>query len=165
MRKPPPPPKKIYEYLDKYIIGQEKAKRSLSVAVYNHYKRIYHNIPVQKRDSGSGSSRLEEGQQQQNSNAHPYQGHGMHHQPQPHSPGTLPSHQDLLKIAGMGSALGVGFPPHQPQVSQQQNQSNSGGAPDADKSTANAVGSDILDAKTHDLKLEKSNIMMFGSTG
>ncbi|KAH9506853.1 hypothetical protein DERF_011565 [Dermatophagoides farinae] len=40
----PPPPRKIYEYLDKRIIGQNKAKKVLSVAVYNHYKRINHNI-------------------------------------------------------------------------------------------------------------------------
>ncbi|MBQ3089172.1 MAG: ATP-dependent Clp protease ATP-binding subunit ClpX [Oscillospiraceae bacterium] len=36
-----PTPVEIREYLDKYIIGQEKAKVALSVAVYNHYKRIY----------------------------------------------------------------------------------------------------------------------------
>ena len=36
-----PKPKDIKEYLDQYIIGQEKAKMALSVAVYNHYKRIY----------------------------------------------------------------------------------------------------------------------------
>ncbi len=53
-RKPPPPPKKIYEYLDKYIIGQDIAKKTLSVAVYNHYKRIYHNIPINKRENGGG---------------------------------------------------------------------------------------------------------------
>lgn len=35
-----PDPKKIKEYLDSYIIGQDNAKRYLSVAVYNHYKRI-----------------------------------------------------------------------------------------------------------------------------
>ncbi|MBN1699835.1 MAG: ATP-dependent Clp protease ATP-binding subunit ClpX [Spirochaetales bacterium] len=35
-----PRPKEIKEYLDQYIIGQEHAKRILSVAVYNHYKRI-----------------------------------------------------------------------------------------------------------------------------
>lgn len=41
---PPPSPKKIFEFLDKYIVGQEKAKKVISVAVYNHYKRIYNNF-------------------------------------------------------------------------------------------------------------------------
>ena len=36
-----PTPKEIHTVLDQYIIGQEKAKMALSVAVYNHYKRIY----------------------------------------------------------------------------------------------------------------------------
>jgi ATP-dependent Clp protease ATP-binding subunit ClpX len=35
-----PKPKEIYRILSQYVIGQEKAKRSLSVAVYNHFKRI-----------------------------------------------------------------------------------------------------------------------------
>lgn len=35
-----PKPKEIKEFLDQYVIGQEKAKKILSVAVYNHYKRI-----------------------------------------------------------------------------------------------------------------------------
>jgi ATP-dependent Clp protease ATP-binding subunit ClpX len=35
-----PKPKEIYEFLNDYIIGQEHAKRILSVAVYNHYKRV-----------------------------------------------------------------------------------------------------------------------------
>ena len=36
-----PTPKEIKEYMDGYIIGQDEAKIALSVAVYNHYKRIY----------------------------------------------------------------------------------------------------------------------------
>jgi len=36
-----PTPREIHAVLDQYIIGQEKAKMALSVAVYNHYKRIY----------------------------------------------------------------------------------------------------------------------------
>lgn len=36
-----PKPKEIVAYLDKYVIGQEEAKRTLAVAVYNHYKRLY----------------------------------------------------------------------------------------------------------------------------
>ncbi|MDQ1687268.1 MAG: ATP-dependent Clp protease ATP-binding subunit ClpX [Frankiaceae bacterium] len=35
-----PKPKEIYEFLDSYVIGQEPAKKALSVAVYNHYKRV-----------------------------------------------------------------------------------------------------------------------------
>lgn len=39
----------IYNYLDKYVVGQCFAKKVLSVAVYNHYKRIYNNIPANLR--------------------------------------------------------------------------------------------------------------------
>jgi len=35
-----PPPKAIYQQLSEYVVGQEQAKKVLSVAVYNHYKRI-----------------------------------------------------------------------------------------------------------------------------
>ena len=38
-----PKPKEIKNYLDSYVIGQERAKRALSVAVYNHYKRVNSN--------------------------------------------------------------------------------------------------------------------------
>ena len=37
-----PTPQELYAHLDSYVIGQEKAKRVLSVAVYNHYKRLRH---------------------------------------------------------------------------------------------------------------------------
>lgn len=39
-----PKPMEIKEYLDQYIIGQDEAKRYLSVAVYNHYKRINQTV-------------------------------------------------------------------------------------------------------------------------
>ncbi|HQW51636.1 MAG TPA: ATP-dependent Clp protease ATP-binding subunit ClpX [Tepidiformaceae bacterium] len=35
-----PPPRAIYDHLQEYVVGQEQAKKVLSVAVYNHYKRI-----------------------------------------------------------------------------------------------------------------------------
>jgi len=38
-----PKPKQIKEYLDQYVIGQEHAKKYLSVAVHNHYKRLLHS--------------------------------------------------------------------------------------------------------------------------
>ena len=43
-----PTPKEIKEQLDEYIIGQDDAKRVLSVAVYNHYKRINYNLQMRK---------------------------------------------------------------------------------------------------------------------
>lgn len=39
-----PKPEEIKKYLDQYVIGQDDAKKSLAVAVYNHYKRISSNI-------------------------------------------------------------------------------------------------------------------------
>ena len=39
-----PKPAEIKNYLDQYVIGQDKAKKALSVAVYNHYKRIQSNM-------------------------------------------------------------------------------------------------------------------------
>ena len=45
-----PKPQAIFEFLDQYVIGQDRAKKSLSVAVYNHYKR------VQSGDSGREDS-------------------------------------------------------------------------------------------------------------
>jgi ATP-dependent Clp protease ATP-binding subunit ClpX len=35
-----PKPQEIYEFLDQYVVGQDRAKKSLSLAVYNHYKRV-----------------------------------------------------------------------------------------------------------------------------
>jgi len=45
-----PKPQAIFEFLDQYVIGQDRAKKSLSVAVYNHYKRVQ-----------SGDSKREDG--------------------------------------------------------------------------------------------------------
>jgi ATP-dependent Clp protease ATP-binding subunit ClpX len=40
-----PKPKEIFEFLEQYVVGQEAAKKSLAVAVYNHYKRIQAGEP------------------------------------------------------------------------------------------------------------------------
>ena len=45
-----PTPKEIKNILDDYVIGQDEAKRTLSVAVYNHYKRIAHEENAKKDD-------------------------------------------------------------------------------------------------------------------
>ncbi|MEC7884213.1 MAG: ClpX C4-type zinc finger protein, partial [Chloroflexota bacterium] len=63
-------PRTIFKSLGEYVIGQERAKKTLSVAVYNHYKRIWSNnqkdneIELQKANilmfgpSGSGKTHL-----------------------------------------------------------------------------------------------------------
>ena len=61
-------PKEIFSYLDDVIVGQDDAKRKLSVAVYNHYKRVFantkHEVEVQKSNvmllgpTGSGKTLL-----------------------------------------------------------------------------------------------------------
>ena len=45
-----PAPREIKAFLDQYVIGQDRAKKILSVAVYNHYKRILHNVVENPRD-------------------------------------------------------------------------------------------------------------------
>ena len=44
------PPHKLKEKLDEYVIGQDKAKKAISVAVYNHYKRIIAGERIEKED-------------------------------------------------------------------------------------------------------------------
>ncbi|MBM3469710.1 MAG: ATP-dependent Clp protease ATP-binding subunit ClpX [Armatimonadetes bacterium] len=43
--RPTPKPREIYETLNQYVVGQDRAKKALSVAVYNHYKRIGNRRP------------------------------------------------------------------------------------------------------------------------
>ena len=45
-----PPPRQLKEFLDQYVIGQEHAKRALSVAVHNHYKRLAHTDGADEDD-------------------------------------------------------------------------------------------------------------------
>ncbi|NJL05773.1 MAG: ATP-dependent Clp protease ATP-binding subunit ClpX [Chloroflexaceae bacterium] len=50
-----PPPRRIREKLDQYVIGQERAKISLSVAVYNHYKRVRANSRIDDVEIGKSN--------------------------------------------------------------------------------------------------------------
>lgn len=88
VRKPPPPPKKIYEYLNHHVVGQNYAKKVLSVAVYNHYKRIYNNLPPASATAKADTGSVVDGQTH-----------------------TAFTTRDLLHISGIthGSALGLGI--------------------------------------------------------
>ena len=110
-----------------HIIGQEEAKKALSVAVYNHYKRIYHNIPSKKKGDEGRSNMT----------------------PMDH----LADQKELLNFYGLG----------QTQQQLQQHIEGKGGQPQPPPQPED--GSDILDAKKHEIRLDKSNIIMFGSTG
>nr|CAD7394204.1 unnamed protein product [Timema cristinae] len=126
--------RKIFEYLNRHVVGQDYAKKVLSVAVYNHYKRIYNNIPQQAQVSSSNRQDMavmEQGPQQSF------------------------THRDL-HISGIGqsSALGVGFQSSSPPSDMENRRASN-----------NSAGSDILDAKNHELRLEKSNILLLGPTG
>lgn len=131
-RRQPPPPKKIMEYLDKHVIGQDLAKKVLSVAVYNHYKRIYHNAPSVNTNTPPPN---EYGGMLKANNPATRGGDLLH---QPGILHTMVSHQSEM-------------PPRSDQQPSSANQPVS--------------GSDLLDQKTHELKLDKSNILMLGPTG
>ncbi|XP_078097454.1 caseinolytic mitochondrial matrix peptidase chaperone subunit Xa isoform X2 [Mustelus asterias] len=134
-QKPPPPPKKIYSYLDKYVVGQSYAKKVLSVAVYNHYKRIYNNIPTSLRQQTEvekqASLTPRELEIRRREDEYRF--------------------TKLLQIAGIsphGNALGASM---QQQASQSIPQEKRGG--------------EVLDSTHDDIKLEKSNILLLGPTG
>jgi len=149
-RKPPPPPKKIWEYLNRHVIGQDKAKKVLSVAVYNHYKRIFHNIPTKPRPPP---------------------------QPQPADAGPVPATKtdgfnpavhhhvfgpkvELLQLGDKGDPTRGGAGGHHDPADQQRE-----GA-DGETSTGPPErGSEKLDAIVEELRLDKSNIVMLGPTG
>jgi ATP-dependent Clp protease ATP-binding subunit ClpX len=50
-----PTPRKIFDQLNQYVIGQERAKKSLSVAVYNHYKRINSGMQIDDVELGKSN--------------------------------------------------------------------------------------------------------------
>mgnify|MGYP000178548166 CR=1 FL=1 len=49
-----PKPQAIFEFLDQYVIGQDRAKKSLAVAVYNHYKRVQSGEAKNEDDPEAG---------------------------------------------------------------------------------------------------------------
>lgn len=54
-----PKPKEIKAFLDDHIVGQDDAKRTLSVAVYNHYKRVNHNLSNREKEKENNKDLVE----------------------------------------------------------------------------------------------------------
>ena len=50
-------PAEIASYLDRYVVGQERAKRTLAVAVYNHYKRLEAELNAKSSSKSKKSSK------------------------------------------------------------------------------------------------------------
>ena len=168
-RQPPPTPKKvtrillvlhvlsghgsfqIYDYLNKYIIGQEYAKKVMSVAVYNHYKRLHNNIPAtpaakpssNATESLSGLMNTPSNQQQQQQRT--LQCRVFH----------------IFHRVLAGFILNVGIPFY--TVPLDGTSTNPTSTTNASQETKN--GSDVIHSDKYNLKLEKSNILMLGPTG
>lgn len=165
-----PPPRKIYDYLDRYVIGQDYAKKVLSVAVYNHYKRINNNI----------LNAIAQANESSNSNA-------TKNQPQTgfspqEGPEGLPTNSPPDFSSYKSSPLGItiqrdGHPPQrieQYTVTMDQGDGLGGYSAEAHAnpgrnafltSQAQDRGSDILETSKNEMRLDKSNILLLGPTG
>jgi len=141
--KAPPPPRKIYEYLSKYVVGQEFGKKCLSVAVYNHYKRLTVNVADPLSSKPENSTQVLDNLKQR-------------------------SGRDFLQLtSNTNSPLGVGY--MGANTDQQKRQSMGVPPSAADKagkqSKDDAPGSDAADEQPEGMKIDKSNIMLLGPTG
>ncbi|CAG7671783.1 unnamed protein product [Allacma fusca] len=152
-RRSPPPPKKIFEYLDRHVIGQEQAKKVLSVAVYNHYKRLSVNIqqPVQK-SSEPAIRNLDDllhlgGLGHSSALGVFPQGNQSH------------THNQVGPSWANSDTYYEGRSPRQVPPTGQANQNI---PPQGNMGT---YGSEILESNANDTKLDKSNILLLGPTG
>lgn len=158
----PPTPKEIHGYLDKYVIGQDYAKKILATAVYNHYKRISAcPIPAPAvQPPAPGHADL------LNPGAPPAPFLATTGGPPPLSAQPPPTHfsaNDDFRNDGYGQRHRIivdskvgGYPSFADQGQSDQQQQ----PPPTRKTAAQVIASD-----TNELKLEKSNIVLLGPTG
>lgn len=164
-----PPPRKIYDYLNRYVIGQDFAKKVLSVAVYNHYKRINNNI-LNAISQANESANAAAAKNQTQAGFNPQEG-----------PEGLPNNSPDFS-SYKSSPLGItiqrdGHPPQrleQYTVTMDQGDGLGGYSAEAHAnpgrnafltSQAQDRGSDILETSKNEMRLDKSNILLLGPTG
>ncbi|XP_075245083.1 ATP-dependent clpX-like chaperone, mitochondrial isoform X3 [Convolutriloba macropyga] len=181
---PPPPPKQIYSFLERFVIGQDFAKKVLSVATYNHYKRLRHNLSLVTQNnedsttannSGTGDSLpepsvdLRNSSQQHSSLQHAVEFHTMPNQPNAtgqyiFAPKDITGFHSATGRPITGGLLQLNFIPTSSPTNSNSASNNS------KKKSANQRGSAVLTSGAakntgENINLEKSNILLLGPTG
>ncbi|XP_075245082.1 uncharacterized protein LOC142339171 isoform X2 [Convolutriloba macropyga] len=179
-----PPPKEIYSFLERFVIGQDFAKKVLSVATYNHYKRLRHNLSLVTQNnedsttannSGTGDSLpepsvdLRNSSQQHSSLQHAVEFHTMPNQPNAtgqyiFAPKDITGFHSATGRPITGGLLQLNFIPTSSPTNSNSASNNS------KKKSANQRGSAVLTSGAakntgENINLEKSNILLLGPTG